>query len=102
MKIRKNDTVKIIAGKDRGKTGKVERVFPKEEKVLIAGVNLITKTKKQTKKEKGGFVKVERPVHVSNVMLLDPKDNVPTRVRIERDENGKPFRVTKKSGTKLS
>lgn len=101
MKIKKNDTVKVISGKDKGKTGKVLQAFPSEEKVLVDGVNVLKKVVKRTKTEKGGFKDVTRPVHVSNVMLLDPKDNTPTRVGIIQ-KDGKRVRVAKKSGTELS
>ena len=101
MKIKKNDTVAIIAGKDKGKTGKVLACFPNDDKVLVEGVNILKKVVKRTKTEKGGFKDVTRPIHVSNVMLVDPKDNTPTRIGIIR-KDGKRIRVTKKSGTELS
>lgn len=101
MKIKKNDTVMVIAGKDKGKTGKVISAYPGDDKVLIEGVNVLKKVIKRTKTEKGGFKDVTRPIHVSNVMLMDPKDNKPTRVGIIR-KDGKRIRVTKKSGTELS
>jgi len=102
MKIKKNDTVVVIAGKDKGKTGKVLQALPNDDKVLIEGVNVLKKVIKRTKTEKGGFKDVTRPIHVSNVMLMDPKDNKPTRVGIVRKEDGTRVRVTKKSGTELS
>lgn len=101
MKIKKNDNVQILSGKDKGKTGKVLESFPSEEKVLVEGVNVFTKAVKRTKTEKGGFKEVTRPIHVSNVALIDPKENKPTRVGyINKD--GKKVRVAKKSGTELS
>ena len=102
MKIKKNDTVKVIAGKDRGKTGKVLTVFPREDRVLVEGVNAQKKTVRRTKTEKGGIVEVSRPIHVSNVMLIDPKEGVPTRIGITRGEDGARVRVAKKSGTTLT
>ena len=75
--------------------------FPREDKVVVEGVNLFTKAVKRTKTEKGGFTEVTRPIHVSNVMLVDPKENKPTRVGIVEKE-GKRVRVAKKSGTELS
>jgi large subunit ribosomal protein L24 len=101
MKIKKNDTVKVIAGKDKGKTGKVLLALPNDDKVLVEGVNVLKKVVKRTKTEKGGFKDVTRPIRVSNVMLVDPKDNTPTRIGIIR-KDGKRIRVTKKSGTELS
>lgn len=101
MKIKTNDTVQIISGKDKGKTGKVLQAFPREDKVLVEGVNVMKKAVRRTKTEKGGFTEVTRPVHVSNVALIDPKENKPTRIGIVK-EDGKRVRVAKKSGTKLS
>lgn len=104
MKIHKNDNVMVIAGKDKGKTGKVLRTFPSLEKVIVDGVNIQkhhNKTKKDTK-QGGGIVEVAAPIHVSNVQIIDPKTNKPTRISIVKDEvTKKNVRVTKKSGTKL-
>lgn len=102
MKIKKNDTVQVIAGKDKGKTGKVLVAFPTDDTVLVEGVNVVKKAVKQTKTEKGGFKDVTRPIHVSNVMLVDPKENKPTRVGVITKEDGTRVRVAKKSGTELS
>ena len=101
MKIKTGDNVQVIAGKDRGKTGKVLRAFPQEDKVLVENVNVIKKSRKQTKKEKGGFDEIAKPIHVSNVMLIDPKENKPTRVGII-EKDGKRVRVAKKSGEILA
>lgn len=104
MKIHKNDTVKILAGKDKGKTGKVLRALPREESVIVQGMNIQKrhqKTKKDTK-QGGGIVDVSAPIHVSNVQLVDPKTNTPTRVGVTRDATtGKNVRVAKKSETVL-
>ena len=104
MKIHKDDKVKIIAGKDKGKTGKVLRTFPSEKKVIVEGMN-IQKRHQKTKKETnqgGGIIDVFAPIHVSNVQLIDPKDNKPTRIGIVRDESSKKnVRMAKKSGTRL-
>ena len=81
MKIRKNDTVVVIAGNSKGKTGKVLKVFPKESKVIVEGVNLRKRHTKPTQKNpQGGIVEKEAPIHVSNVMILDPKTKEPTRI----------------------
>lgn len=104
MKIRKNDMVMVVAGNDRGKTGKVLKVFPKKSRVIVEGINLRKRhTKPNQKNPQGGILEKEAPVHVSNVMILDPKSNEPTRVgsRIILDEkNGKKkiARVAKASG----
>ena len=104
MKIHKNDNVIIIAGKDKGKTGKVLRALPSVEKVIVQGVNIQKhhkKTKKDTK-QGGGIVEVSAPIHVSNVRLVDPKTGKKTRIGVTKDDAGKKnVRVTKKSSTKL-
>jgi large subunit ribosomal protein L24 len=105
MKIKKGDTVTVISGKDKGKSGEVLRAYPSESRVLVRGVNLVKKHLKVIdKKEKveggGKIVEIERPIHVSNVMYVDPKEKRGTRIGIVR-ENGKRVRVLKKSGTKL-
>ena len=108
MQIKTGDTVVVIAGKDKftkdkkgnivPTTGKVLKVYPKTNKVLVEGVNKVTKHQKPTQQnQNGGIVEVEAPIHASNVMLLDPKVNKPTRVGIKIDENGKKIRVSKKS-----
>ena len=94
----------IIAGKDKGKTGKVLRAIPADDKVIVEGVNVQKhhKKPKTDTKQGGGIVDVFAPVHVSNVQLIDSKTNKPTRVGIEVDKNtGKNVRIAKKSGTKL-
>lgn len=98
MKIRKNDNVIILKGKDRGKSGKVLEVFPKIEKVLVEGMNISKKRiKSRSANKKGQMVEVSMPIHVSNVSLVDPKTKKPTRVsfKIEKD---KKVRVSKRSG----
>ena len=102
LKIRRDDQVVVISGKDRGKTGRVLRVEPKSERVFVEGLNIVkrhTRPRPGTT-EPGGVVEKEGPIHVSNVMLLDPQDNKPTRVGITR-EDGKRFRVAKKTGKRL-
>ncbi len=94
----------VIAGKDRGKTGKVSRALPREERVVIEGLNQKTrhlKTNKQTK-QGGGIVKQSAPIHVSNVMLIDPKSGKRTRVGKTLGAKEKLVRVAKKSGAHLS
>ena len=81
MKIHKNDNVKIIAGNDNGKTGKVLKVFPKNGKVIVEGVNIRKRHTKPTQKSpQGGIIEKEAPIQVSNVMILDPKNGEPTRI----------------------
>ena len=107
LKIHSGDQVKVIAGKDRGKTGKVMRVEPAKERVYVEGLNMVKRHMRpqqvadtQRGQTVGGVIEREGPIHVSNVMLLDPKDSKPTRVAVER-ENGKRYRVAKRSGTRL-
>ncbi|WP_283613714.1 50S ribosomal protein L24 [Ligilactobacillus aviarius] len=101
MFIKKNDKVKVIAGKDKGKEGTVEKVFLSKERVIVKGVNIVKKHQKPTNANpNGGIVEVEAPIHVSNVMLIDPSNNEPTRVGF-KIEDGKKVRVSKKTGKTL-
>src|SRR6266545_1843232 len=105
MKIRKDDTVLVTGGKDRGKTGKVLRTEPRKQRVFVEGLNIVKRHQRprsvkdaQKGGEVGGIIEKEGPIHVSNVMLLDPSDNKPTRVRIERS-GGMRKRVSARTGT---
>ncbi|HSL88952.1 MAG TPA: 50S ribosomal protein L24 [Ignavibacteriaceae bacterium] len=81
MKIRKNDTVMVISGNDKGKTGKVLKVFPKDSKVIVEGINIRKRHTKPTQRNpQGGILEKEAPINASNVMILDPKSNEPTRI----------------------
>jgi large subunit ribosomal protein L24 len=107
MKIRRDDEVLVIGGKDRGKTGRVLRVDRKRERVYVEGLNIIKRHERprqvsgaQRTETVGGVIEREGPIHVSNLALVDPKDGKPTRIGIEREE-GKRFRVTRRSGTRL-
>ena len=96
-RIKKGDTVVVVAGKDKGKRGQVTDVLVKSDKVVVSGINSVITHKKQTKDSAGGRVPKDAPVHISNVALLDPKNDVATRVGfIVKD--GKKVRVAKKSG----
>jgi large subunit ribosomal protein L24 len=89
MKIRKSDMVTVIAGNARGKTGKVLKVYPERERIIVEGVNIMKRhTRPSQKNPQGGIVQREAPIHASNVMLLDPKENQPTRVgmKVVKDE----------------
>ena len=99
MRLKKDDTVKIIAGKDKGLTGKIIKVDPVNERVIVQGANMVKKTmKKQNAQDKGGIVEVEAPIHVSNVALVS-KGNV-SKVGYKM-ENGKKVRYAKKTGEVL-
>ena len=101
MKIKVKDQVLIITGKDKGKKGEVLKTSAKEQKVVVKGVNIRTKHIKKTKQAPGKIVKFEGPVHVSNVMLISPITNKPTRVGYKIDEKGKKYRICKKSNEKI-
>ena len=101
MKIKKGDKVQIIAGKDKGKSGKVIQVITKSNKVVVEGVNIITKHQKPTAiNPQGGIVNKEASIHISNVMPLDPETGKGTRVRFEM-KDGKKVRIAVKSGKEI-
>jgi large subunit ribosomal protein L24 len=101
MHVKKGDTVKVISGKDKGKTGVVLTALPKKDRVLVEGVNIIKKhTKPNQANPQGGIVSQEASIHVSNVMLIDPKSGEPTRVGY-KVVDGKKVRVAKKSGEQI-
>ncbi len=98
MKIKKGDTVKVIAGKDRGKTGKVLKTYPKDNKVVVEGVNIQTKHAKATRNTAAEIKHIEGPIDASNVMYYDTKAKKASRVGYTVDKNGKKVRVSKKTG----
>ena len=100
IKIIKNDTVIVITGNSKGVKGKVIKVFPKENKALVEAANLISKhTKPNAANPQGGIIKQEAKIHISNLMLIDPKSGEPTKVGRKRDEKtGKLVRIAKKTG----
>lgn len=101
MHVKKGDKVKVITGKDKGKTGIVLAAFPKKNRVIVEGVNIVKKHAKPSQENpQGGILDIEAPIHASNVMPLDPKTGEPTRVGY-KIENGKKVRYAKKSGAVL-
>jgi len=101
MKIRRDDEVLVMAGKDKGKTGRVLRVDPAKEKVFVEGLNIVKRHQRPNQMgQQGGVIEKEGPIHVSNVAILDPKDGKPTRIGVER-EDGKRFRVARRSGQRI-
>lgn len=99
MKIKKGDTVQVISGKDKGKRGLVVRALPREGKVVVEGVAVAKKAQRPTQEnQQGGFVNKEMPIDVSNVALIDPKTDMPTRVGIRIEADGTKVRVAKTSG----
>lgn len=102
LKIKKGDQVVVLTGKDRGAKGEVLRVIPADRRVVVAGVNIATMHKKPTQSSPGGIEKIEKPIHVSNVALADPKDGSATRVGYQTLKDGTKVRVAKKSGETVS
>ncbi|TGP26834.1 MULTISPECIES: 50S ribosomal protein L24 [unclassified Mesorhizobium] len=98
QKIRKGDKVVVLAGKDKGRSGEVLSVQPKDDTALVRGVNLIRRHQKQTQSQEGGIITKEAPIHLSNIALADPKDGKPTRVGFAIQKDGKKVRVAKRSG----
>ncbi len=98
MKLKKGDTVVVIAGKDKGKQGEVIRTIPSENRAVVRGVNVAKRHQKQAAGQEGGIVSKELPIHVSNLALRDPKDGKPTRVGYKTLADGKKVRVAKRSG----
>ncbi|MGM9706327.1 MAG: 50S ribosomal protein L24 [Prevotella sp.] len=102
LKIKKNDTVIVLTGEDKGKTGKVLKVLKDEQRAIVEGINMVNKsTKPNAKNPQGGFVKQEASIHISNISLIDPKSGKPTRVAIQKNEDGKKVRIAKKSGEEI-
>lgn len=106
FKIKKKDTVVVISGKDKGKTGEVLEIIAGDAftpaKIVVSKINLVTKHKKPTQTDAGGIVKMEAPLALSKVMLLDPKTNKPTRVRLKTQPNGDKVRIAVKSGETIA
>ncbi|MFN3547530.1 MAG: 50S ribosomal protein L24 [Mesorhizobium sp.] len=100
QKIRKGDKVVVLAGKDKGRTGEVLRMMPKEDKAVVRGINIIRRHQRQTQTTEGGIISKEAPIHVSNIAIADPKDGKPTRVGFEV-KDGKKVRVAKRSGASI-
>jgi len=97
--VRKGDTVMVVAGKERGKRGRVLRVIPEKNRVVVERVNMIKKHQRPTQRiRQGGIIEREGPIHLSNVMLLDPASGKPTRVGMRALSDGKKARVARKSG----
>jgi large subunit ribosomal protein L24 len=104
MRIRSGDEVIVIAGKDKGKTGKVIRTDPKKDRVFVGGLNMVKRHQRPNPARPNaqvGVIEKEGPLHVSNVAIVDPKDHKPTRVGVRRGEDGSRMRVTKRSGAEL-
>lgn len=97
-KIKKGDTVVVLTGRDKGKSGEVIRMMPEDNKALVRGINMVRRHQKQTQTQEAGIVAKEAPIHVSNIALADPKDGKATRVGFKVQEDGTKVRVAKRSG----
>ena len=97
-KIKKGDKVVVLAGRDKGKTGEVVQVMPKEDRALVRGVNLVKRHQRQTAAQEGGIISKEAPIHLSNLAYADPKDGKPTRVGFKILDDGRKVRFAKRSG----
>ena len=103
-KIRTDDNVVVISGKDKGKTGKVIRVEPQKDRVYVEGLNMVKRHQRPLPGRPNmqvGVIEKEGPIHISNVAIVDPKDHKPTRVSVRRGDDGRRMRVTKRSGSEL-
>ncbi len=98
LKIRKGDRVVVITGRDKGKRGEVLKAFPKENRVIVQGVNLVKRHQRQSTQQEGGIIEKEAPIHVSNIAHIDPKTDKPTRVGCRILEDGRKVRVALRSG----
>jgi large subunit ribosomal protein L24 len=108
LKIRKDDTVLVTAGKDKGKTGRVLRTEPARQRVFVEGLNMVKRHQRprsvkdvQKGAQAGGIIEKEGAIHVSNVMLVDPSDNKPTRVGVRRTDDGRRQRFAKRTGNAI-
>jgi len=98
LRIKRDDIVMAISGKDRGKKGKVLKVFPSQSRAIVENINIVKKAKRKTQQDQqGGFVDVEMPIHLSNLMLVDKKTGKPTRFGISKLKDGTKVRISKKS-----
>ena len=98
LKLKKGDKVIVTTGKDKGKTGEITTVFPKENKVIVGGINMVKRHTKPSQVSAGGIISKEMPIHVSNVALVDPKTGKATRIGYKVEKDGHKVRVAKKSG----
>jgi large subunit ribosomal protein L24 len=101
LKIKKGDKVVVITGKDKGKTGEVLRVLPKDSRLVVQGVNMVKRHTKPAMGQPGGIVEKESTIHISNVAHIDPKSSKPTRVGYKELEGGRKVRVARRSGEVL-
>jgi large subunit ribosomal protein L24 len=101
-RIRKGDKVVVLSGRDKGRSGEVIKVMPKDDRALVRGVNVVTRHQRQTAAQEGGLVRKEAPIHLSNIALADPTDGKPTRVGFKTLEDGRKVRFAKRSGETIN
>jgi large subunit ribosomal protein L24 len=101
-RIKKGDKVVVISGRDKGRSGEVIRVMPKEGRALVRGINMVTRHQKQTAAEQGGLVRKEAPIHLSNMAIADPTDGKPTKVGFKFLQDGRKVRFAKRSGETIN
>jgi large subunit ribosomal protein L24 len=97
-RIKKGDKVVVLTGRDKGRSGEVIQVMPKDERALIRGVNMVTRHQKQSAAQEGGLIRKEAPIHLSNIAIADPTDGKPTRVGFKTLGDGRKVRFAKRSG----
>ena len=97
-RIKKGDKVVVLAGKDKGRTGEVLRMMPKDDKAVVRGINIVRRHQRQTQREQGGIVSKESPIHLSNIAHVDPKSGKATRIGFKTMADGSKVRFAKKSG----
>ena len=100
-KVKKGDKVVVISGKDKGKRGEVLRVIPKESRAVVQGINTVTRHTRPSMQTQGGLVKKEAPIHMSNLALIDPSSDKPTRVGFKTLEDGTKVRIARRSGEQI-
>ena len=98
LKIKKGDRVVVLTGRDKGKTGEVLKAFPRDNKVIVQGVNVAKRHQRPTQTSGGGIIEKEAAIHVSNVAHIDPKDSKPTRVGFKKLDDGTKVRIARRSG----
>jgi large subunit ribosomal protein L24 len=98
LKIRKGDRVVVLTGRDKGKTGNVVKMLPKENRAVVQGINQVHRHQRQTAAQEGGIIAKDMPIHLSNIAHVDPRDGKATRVNVKKLEDGRKVRVAKRSG----
>ena len=102
QKIRKGDKVVVLSGKDKGRSGEVLSVQPKDDTAIVRGINIVIRHQRQSQTQEGGLIRKEAPIHLSNIALADPKDGKPTRVGFKFEKDGKKVRFAKRSGETIN